>query len=118
LRCGNGTASKLQIQSSQTGREIEVAPNRFKTLPHSSGDLVVTTRTGARFKFTSVTPFDVDSKYLSISRSIFGPNSVTLSLRIETNMDLYVLPPGKSTAADNAEQPKGYPKVGQKLHAD
>ena len=112
---GNGTPAKLRVQSSQTGQEIEIAPNKFKKLPHSSGDLIVTTQTNEKFKFQQVAPFDVDRKYHTIGRSIFGPNSVTLNLRLETNMQVYVVIPSKKSVDESVAQPKGYPKAGEKL---
>lgn len=116
VNCGNGTAGNIRVKSAYTGQEIEIPPNRFKKLPHSSGDLVVTTQNSDKFKFPDVAPFQVADKYLSKRSNIFGPGSVTLTLRLETNMQLYVLMPGKLTVDQNVEQPKGYPKAGEKLN--
>ena len=112
---GNGTAGKVRVQSSQTGQEIEVAPDHFKKLPHSSGDLVVTSEGDRKVRFTNVAPFDIDRNYLSIGRSIFGPNSVTLNVKLETNMALYVVMPGKKAVDPTVEQPSGYPNAGTKV---
>lgn len=112
---GNGTPTKVRVQSSETGQEIAVAAGRFKKMPHSSGDLVVTTEAGGKLKFQRVAPFDVDRKYHTIGHSIFGPNSVTLNVRLETNFQLYVVLPGHKSVEANMEQPKGYPKTGEKV---
>jgi hypothetical protein len=112
---GNGTPAKVRVQSAQTGQETEVAPDKFKRLRHSSGALVVTTQVNEKFKFQQVSPFDVDRKYHTIGNSIFGPNSVTLNLRLETNMQVYVVMPGKKSVDERVAQPKGYPKAGEKL---
>lgn len=111
---GNGTTTKVRVQSSETGQEIEVAPHRFKKLPHSSGDLIVATETAGKLKFQRVAPFDVDRKYHTIGHSVFGPNSVTLNVKLETNMQLYVVMPGNKSVDAKIEQPKGYPKTGEK----
>jgi hypothetical protein len=112
---GNGTSAKVRVQSSQTGQEIEVAPDKLKKLPHSSGDLIVTTEANEKFKFQEVAPFGVDRKYHTIGHNIFGPNSVALNVRLETNMQVYVVMPGKKTVDRNVAQPKGYPKTGGKF---
>jgi hypothetical protein len=112
---GNGTETKVLVQSSVTGQEIGVAPDKFQKLPHDSGDLIITTQSNTKFKFTAVAPFDVDRKYHTIRRSIFGPNSVTLTVRLETNMQLYVVMPHEKAVAQKVQQPSGYPKIGEKM---
>lgn len=111
---GNGTAMNIRVLSSETGQEVEVAPSSFKKLPHSSGDLVVTAQSNGKLRFRRVAPFDVDRKYYSFKHSIFRPNSVTLNVMMETNMLLYVVMPGSMSVDEKVEQPKGYPKVGEK----
>lgn len=112
---GNGTASKVWVTSLQSGKEIEVAPARFKKLPHDGGDIVVKTEAKQQFRFADVSEFHVDPKYREARGSLFGFSSVAFTVLLQTNMQLYVLMPGKKTADENTEQPKGYPKPGQKL---
>lgn len=111
---GNGTTMNIRVLSSETGKEIEVAPSSFRKLPHSSGDLVVTAQSKVKLRFQRVAPFDVDRRYYSFKRSMFGPNSVTLNVMMETNMLLYVVMPGSMSVDEKVEQPQGYPKVGEK----
>jgi len=116
INCGNGTPEKIRVKSDYTGQEIEVPPNRFKKLPHSSGDIEVTTRSNGKFKFADVAPFHVEDKYLLKRKSVFGPGSVTLNVMLETNMQLYVVMPGRKAVDQSEDQPKGFPKVGQQLN--
>lgn len=120
LRFGNGTASEIKVKSSQTGQEIKVAPGRFKKLPHAAGDIVVTTKTGEKFKFAGIEPprVDIDSSgtnYLDKGSSLFGPGYISLGLKLDTNMELYALMPGKKSVDTKIPQPSGYPKRGEKL---
>ncbi len=108
----NGTSGTISVSSSETGKEIKIKPAGFKKLLHSSGDLILTTQSGTKFKFLHVAVFDVDEKYLSKGSSIFGPNWVTLNVMLETNMELYVLTQDKKVVEN---QPDGYPKLGQKM---
>jgi hypothetical protein len=115
---GNGTAGDVKVQSSQTGQEIEVAPGRFKKLPHAAGDLIVTTQAEGRLKFPHVEPPSLDaadSNYLAKRKSVSGPGYVTLNVVLETNMQLYALVPGKKAVDEQTKQPAGYPKTGEKL---
>jgi len=112
---GNRTPSKVFVKSTKTGEEVEIASDRFKELPHSVGDLIVTTSSKEKFRFEDVSPMDVDQKYVSKRTSIFGPGYVTLNVSLETNMHLYVLIPGNHTVDAKVEQPKGYRKPAQKI---
>lgn len=111
----NGTSSKVWVSSMQSGKEIEVAPSRSSRLPHSSGDIVVKTENKQRFRFSDISAFHVDPKYRETHGSLFGFSSVAFTVLLQTNMHLYVLMPGKKTVDENTEQPKGYPRAGQKL---
>jgi hypothetical protein len=111
---GNGTATAVKVKSSQTGQEINVPPGKFKELPHATGDLIVTTQTNGQFKFSGVEPPVLDD-YLVKRKSFFGPGHITLNLRIETNMQLYVVMPGEKTVDEKAQQPAGYPKIAEKV---
>ena len=84
-------------------------------LPNSAGDLVVTTETNGVLQFARVAPFDVDRKYHGTRHSCFGPNSVTLNVLIETNLQLYVVMPGEKSVDAQVDQPKGYPKIGERV---
>jgi len=108
----NVTSGAISVSSSETGKQIKIKPARFQKLLHGSGDLIVITQSGAKFRFLRVAPFDVDEKYLNKHNSIFGPGWVSVNVMLETNMELYVLTQNKK-AVEN--QPDGYPKVGQKI---
>jgi len=112
---GNGTGSKVWVMSSETGKQVEIRPNQFKKISHASGDLLVETDIQQRFKFAAVSPFRVDQKYTEAHGNIFGFSSVTLSVLLETNMQLYVVLPGKKNVNPKVDQPKGYPKAGSKV---
>jgi hypothetical protein len=103
------------VKSSHTGQEINVPPGKFRKLPHSTGDLIVTTQTNGQFKFSWVEQFDLDDHYLVKRESIFGPGYVTLNVMLETNMQLYVVMPGEKTVDEKVQQPNGYPKIGEKI---
>jgi hypothetical protein len=111
---GNGIATAVKVKSSQTGQEINVPPGEFRKLPHATGDLIVTTQTNGQFKFSGVEPPVLDD-YLVKRKSIFGPGYVTLNVRLETNMQLYVVMPGEKTVDEKVQQPNGYPKIGEKI---
>ena len=115
---GNGTTARVRVMSSQTGEEIEIKPGAFKKLPHSTGDLIVEVHSRGQFKFTGVEPpaLDItDASYLAKQASPFGPGKITLRVRLETNMQLYALMPGKKTVDSKIEQPDSYPKSGEKM---
>jgi hypothetical protein len=115
---GNGTGAKIWVQRPYTDRQIEIAPDRFQKFPHNSGDLVVTTQTNGQFRFpdVSVLARDLDQRYLEKGGSLFGPSYVTLNVKLLTNMQLYVLEPGKTAGDTSIVQPRGYPKIGLKLY--
>ncbi len=111
---GNGTPSSVNVQSLENGRHETIAPGSFKKIPNGTGDLMVKTEAGQKYVFSRVAPFDVDKKFLVVGHSIFGPNSVTLKVLVETNMELYVLMPDQAAAPTEIAQPGGYPKRAQK----
>jgi hypothetical protein len=111
---GNGTAQRIRVMSSQTGQEIDVPPGKFKKLPHAAGDLTVTMQTNELFRFAGISPPELDD-YLVKGNSLFGPGRITLSVILETNMQLYVLKPGKKAVDPGVPQPDGYPKAGKKI---
>jgi hypothetical protein len=112
VNVGNQTSETISVSNSETGKEIRIRAAGFKRLLHGSGDLIVTTQSGAKFKFPDVAPFDVDEKYLKKSSSIFGPGWVTLNVMLGTNMQLYVLTRNKEAVIP---QPNGYPKSAEKM---
>jgi len=111
----NRTPTAIRVWSSESNREVEVAPEKFKKLPHSSGDLIVSTKNDGTLRFVQIAPFNVDRKYHTIKNTILGPNSVTLNLTLETNMQIYVVMPDRKSVDEKVEQPAGYPKVAEKL---
>jgi hypothetical protein len=111
----NETATAVKVRSSHTGQEISVPSGKLRRLPHAVGDLTITTQTNGQYKFSGVAPFDVDDDYLVKRGSLFGPGYVTLTVRLETNMLLYAVVPGKKTVDHRIHQPNGYPKVGAAL---
>jgi hypothetical protein len=117
LRFGNGTDGRISVESARTGQQVEIRPKRFKKFPYSSGDLFVMTQTNGQFQFANVSllGYDMDPNYLDRRGSIFGPACVTLTVLLETNMELYVLVPGKRRLDPGAPQPTGYPKTGQRI---
>ena len=115
VNVGNATNGKIRVKSAYTGREIEIAPAHFKKLPHTSGDLLVTTESNAKLKFPNVAPAEVGRNFWGGGDNIVGADSIVLNVLLQTNMHLYALLPGKKTVDENVEQPKGYPKVGVKI---
>jgi hypothetical protein len=112
---GNGTGASFKVKTSQTGQEINIPAGSFRKLPHAIGNLIVTTQKNGQFKFSDVVPLDLDDSYLVKRTSPFGPGYVTLNIMLKTNMDLYVLLPGKKTVDMSIPQPNGYPKTGKKI---
>jgi len=117
VNLGNGTGEKIQVKSAYTGEVVQIAPAKFKKIPHSSGDLIVTTTNSESFGFPNVSllAHDIDDSYLDKRVSIFGPGYMTLSVVLETNMELYVLAPGRKGLVPDAKQPGGYPKQGERV---
>jgi hypothetical protein len=113
---GNGTGERIRVKSAYTGEEVQIAPKKSKKIPHSSGNLIVTTSTSEKFTFPNVSLLghDMDDSYLDKRVSIFGPGYMTLNVVLETNMELYVLPPGKKGLTPDVKQPIGYPKGGER----
>lgn len=115
---GNGTTTSLKVRSCQTGQEIEVKPGTFEQLPHSTGDLIVTVHSDGRFRFSDVEPPALDvtnADYLTKKTSAFGPGKVILRVKLETNMQLYAVMPGRKGVDFTVKQPTGFPKSGQRV---
>lgn len=117
---GNGTGQKIGVKDTHTGQEVQVAPGKFRKVGHSQADLVVTTPDKTRYVFTGVRVADhaMDTRYFPPSSRGFlglGSWSFDLNVLLQTNMDLYVLLPGKKTVDASVPQPEGYPKAGKKM---
>jgi hypothetical protein len=110
--CSPGTVT---VRSLQTGHEIWVKTNRFGRLSHSIGDIIVKTEAGESFRFPNVVvaAIEMDPRFYDIHDHLFRTDRVDLNLLLQTNMQLYVLLPGKKTVDEKLVQPKGYPKAGQ-----
>jgi hypothetical protein len=113
VKFGNATTENVVVKSTETGKEVEVSPGRFKKFLHSSGDLVVKTEAKREFKFEGIKPAFIEPPYRGGSNVLPGPGRVVLNLQLQTNMQLHVLLPGKKTVDDTIQQPKGYPKSGK-----
>jgi hypothetical protein len=116
LNIRNGTSGKVLVKSAYTGQDISIERGRAKRLPHSSGDILVTTKTAGSFRFhdVSLLAHDIPDRFLQKGSSIFGPGYLTLNVLLATNMDIYVLMPGQKTSAAPGEQPRGYPIRGER----
>jgi hypothetical protein len=115
VKFGNGTASKVWVQSLRSGQKYEIAIGCFKKVSHASRDFVVTTETNQRFKFADISPYHVDPEYCRKGGNLFGFSYAIIAVRLETNMQVYAVMPDKKTIDENVEQPKGYPKTGERL---
>lgn len=117
VKFGNGTSRKISVKDVQTGQEVQIAPGKFQKIGHGKADLVVTTFDNTRYVFTGVKVADpaMDQKYYDPQKGVFGAWSFDLNVLLQTNMDLYVLLPGKKTVDASVPQPDGYPKAGKKL---
>jgi hypothetical protein len=117
---GNGTGQKIGVKDTQTGQEVQIAPGKFRKIGHSQADLVVTTPDRTRYVFTGVRVADhaMDTRYFPPSSRGFlglGSWSFDLNVLLQTNMDLYVLLPGKKMVDASVPQPDSYPKAGKKM---
>jgi hypothetical protein len=115
---GNSTPTTVWVKSAETGEETEVPAGRFRKMPHGVGDLIVTTSSKGKLRFTDVSPMHVAPEYLSRKSSIFGPGFVTLTVALQTNLQLHVVMPGKKTLDQKIKQPTGYPKAGTEVRED
>lgn len=117
---GNATGQKIGVRDVQTGQEVQIAPGKFRKISHSQADLVVTTPDKTRYVFSGVKVADpaMDTRYFPPSnRGIFGLGtwSFDINVLLQTNMDHYVLLPGKKAVDESVPQPAGYPKAGVKM---
>ena len=116
---GNGTGRNISVKETQTGQELQVAPGKFRKIGHGRADLIVTTPDKARYVFSGVRVADttMDPRYYGHGPNYFGIGtwSSYLNVLLQTNMDLYVLLPGKKTVDASVAQPEGYPKAGNKI---
>jgi len=117
---GNGTGQKIYVKDTQTGQEVQIGPGKFRKLSHSQADLVVTTPDNTRYQFSGIKVADpaMDTRYFpSGNRGFLGLGSWSFDLKVllQTNMDLYVLLPGKKSVDGSVPQPAGYPKTGEKM---
>ena len=106
------------MQDVQTGQRVSIATGRFRKIGHGHADLIVTTPDNTRYLYSGVRVADpgMDTRYFPPStRSVFGSWSFDVNVLLQTNMDLYVLLPGKKTVDTSTPQPDGYPKTGKKM---
>lgn len=116
LNVENGTNSKVSVRTSSTGKSIEIAPRHKKKVPSETPDLLVTAEGQGEFRFIDVTPIHVESKFSEGHGGFWGSSSMTLNIYLNTNMQVFVLMPGKKSV-NTSDQPSGYPKTGQKIGA-
>lgn len=114
---GNGTGQKISVKDTQTGQEVQIAPGKFRRVSHDQADLIVTTPDKTRYQFAGVKVVDraIDQKYYAHNSGFFGTWRIDLNVLLQTNMDLYVLLPGKKAIDESVPQPEGYPKAGKKM---
>jgi hypothetical protein len=114
---GNGTGQKIGVKDTQTGQEVQIAPGKFRKVSHDQADLIVTTPDKTRYQFAGVKVVDsaMDQKYYGHNSGLFGTWHIDLNILLQTNMNLYVLLPGKKTVDASIPQPEGYPKSGKKM---
>jgi len=120
VNLGNGTGQKISIKDTQTGQEAQIAPGKFRKISHAQADLVVTTPDKTHYVFSGVKVVDpaMDTRYFPPSSRGFlglGTWHFDLSVLLQTNMDVYVLLPGKKAVDQSVPQPAGYPKAGVKM---
>lgn len=120
LNFGNGTGRKISVKDVQTGQEVQIAPGKFQKIGHGQADLIVTTSDKTRYVFTGVRVADpaMDTRYFPPSSRGFlglGSWSFNINVLLQTNMNLYVLLPGKKAVDASVPQPEGYPKAGKKM---
>lgn len=117
---GNGTGQKISVKDMQTGQEAQIAPGKFRKISHGQADLVVTMPDETSYVFSGVKVADpaMDARYFPpSSKGVFGLGSWSfdLSVLLQSNLDLYVLLPGKKLVDESVPQPVGYPKAGRKM---
>lgn len=109
----NETRLGIRIASGKTGEVTEIKPDHSKRLLHSTGDLLVVTERGESVRFLQVGPLEVEPRYRDTKSSAVVPY-IVLRVVLDTNLNLHVLAP-QQKAIDSADQPGGYPKIGQRL---
>jgi len=114
---GNGTGQKIGVRDVQTGQEVQIAPGKFRKVSHDQADLIVTMPDKTHYQFTGVKVMDpaMDQKYYVHNSGLLGTWHIDLNVLLQTNMNLYVLLPGKKTVDESISQPAGYPKTGEKM---
>jgi hypothetical protein len=114
---GNGTGQKISVKDTQTGREVQIAPGKFRKVSHDKADLIVTTFDKTRYQFSGIKVVDqaIDQMYYDHSTGIFGTWHIDINVLLQTNMDVYALLPGKKAVDASVTQPDGYPKLGKKM---
>lgn len=114
---GNGTGQKISVKDAQTGHEVQIAPGKFRKVSHDQADLIVSTPDKTRYQFAGVKVVDqaIDQRYYAHNSGLFGTWHIDLNVLLQTNMDLYVLLPGKKAVYASVPQPEGYPKAGKKM---
>jgi hypothetical protein len=113
---GNDTGQKITVTDTQTGQEVQIASGKFRKVSHDQADLIVTVPDKTRYLFSGVKVVDraIDQRYYDRSTRPFGTWHIDLNVLLQTNMELYVLLPGKKTVDASVPQPDGYPKAGMK----
>jgi hypothetical protein len=114
---GNGTDRKISVKEVQTGQEVQIAPGKFRKIPHGHADLIITVADNSHYVFSGVKVVDpaMDPKYYERGFNWFGIGvwSGYFNVVLSTNMDLCALLPGRKVVDANVPQPDGYPKAGK-----
>ena len=114
---GNGTGQKIAVKDAQTGQEVQIAPGKFREgwsqpgRPHCND----ARQNALRIHRGQIAHPAMDQKYYDPKKGVLGAWSFDLNVLLQTNMDLYVLLPGKKTVDANVPQPNGYPRPGKKM---
>jgi hypothetical protein len=107
----NGSNQKITVRESLTGETHELSPNEFAAIGHSHAPIIVTGTNGVAFQYDDVNVADPAfyPRYRNVST--LGTR-LDINVLLSTNLELYILLPGRDSVDSSVSQPEGYPKKG------
>jgi len=120
LQIKNASGKDIAVTSAHTGRTIRIPNREAAFVPHSSGDLTVTTRDGRTWTYRNLAPRDLEGTQCATKRRylFFGyqegycfRGATTAYVVLKQDGRMYAVPPNlQDTDIEKLEQPKGFPR--------
>ncbi|MGI6494684.1 MAG: hypothetical protein ACOX5G_01090 [Kiritimatiellia bacterium] len=107
----NESGQRVRVYSAHTGQTHMIKNKSREDIPHTCGEISITTDTGTIWNYADVSFFSLDqTKHLQHGRKGLFMPKVTLRLLLEKDGSLHFLPPDATQGAKHlVPQPPGFP---------